>query len=261
MKNKLAAVALFLSAAMCCSDSFGFELLDRMLGRSSGCNSCEVDSGCGGGLFSHRDGCGLLSGGCCSGSAVLASGTCDSCESTSYADDSCGPVCGEVADEGCGCNDCGTSGRLFNRGCNNDTFLNRISGGIGGVKCDNAAPACGCEAPVADCGCEAAPVADCGCDAPVADCGCDAAPACGSGGLLGRLLGRGGCGCDNGLIRNQSACGCEAPVADCGCEPAPVADCGCEAAPVADCGCEAAPVTAVAAMQHQLVAVATAADY
>ncbi len=79
MKLKFAAFALFLGAAMCCSESQATDLLNRMLNRgcceqaSSCCDTpapttccdsgCGLFSrGCGGGLF-QGGGCGLFGGG------------------------------------------------------------------------------------------------------------------------------------------------------------------------------------------------------
>ena len=167
MKLKLAAIALIASMTLSCDNSFGCDLLDRMLGRA-GCSSCEApvapSCGCGGGLMdkivSKSAGCG------CCGSDMM----------TYDANMSCGPVassCGceaPVADCGCsapaapacGGGGCGLFSKLGNRG-----------GDCG----------CGSPAPVADCGCSApapAPVADCGCSAPapVADCGCCSSSCC-----------------------------------------------------------------------------------
>lgn len=100
-----------------------------------------------------------------------------------------------------------------------------------------AEPACGCEAPCEPtCGCEIIEPA-CGCEvvAPCCDSGCGHK----KGGLLAKLFGKHGCGCDTGCCEiAEPACGCEAPCAPCMAEPA----CGCEVAAPA-CGCEvAAPV-------------------
>lgn len=69
MKIKLAVVALIASVAMCCSDSYGQELLNQMLDRG-GCDPCAAAStccdtpvsACGGGcgLKSRSGGCGLF---------------------------------------------------------------------------------------------------------------------------------------------------------------------------------------------------------
>ena len=199
MKFKLAAVTLFASVAMMCSQSNG-QLLDRMLGRGGcGCEAapscCDTPApSCGGGGLCDKLKAGLsggLFGGCggdcgsnapiltCNGSTGFDRGPLAGLRSgilgTGPTIDTCGPTCGMLESVGdCGCGGSGANGgcKLFSGG-----LLDRLKGAGGG---------CGCGAPAP----EAAP---CGCDAPapVAEpCGCSAGPApCGggqvfSGGLL-----------------------------------------------------------------------------
>ncbi len=263
MKSRIAAIALFCSAAMMCSES-NADLLGRMLGRG-GCGDCQTVSSC---CDTPAPACGdcsrgisinihiglpgrLFRGGC--GGGLLARDAGCGC------DTGCAPAVAPVVDAGCGCGvvedacGCGSGGLL------NGNLLGRLRGRFGNR-------GCGCEMPAADCGC-AAPVMDtCG---PTCDDGCGCGGGLFDGGLLGRLRGRIGGG----------ACGCDvAPAADCGCAPAPVMnfnDCGCDTgcddpcatggrlrgrvsgllsrlkpscgscgAPAADCGCAPAPVVA-----------------
>lgn len=206
MKRITLALTLALGCMMT-TQSFGFDLLDRMLGsKGCGCDtaccadpscgseapccaadpacgceapSCGCDSGCGlkGGLLSGLKGCGSK-----------ASCGCESacpCEPACGAESAC---CDSGCDSGCGIgkNRGGLLKKLFSRKC--------------GKGCDSGCePACGAESA---CGC-AAPA--CGCDAPSCDSGCG----CGSkrGGLLSKLFG--GCksssSCDMGC---DSGCGC-----------------------------------------------------
>lgn len=237
MKLNYAALALFASVAMMCSESNG-DLLSRMLGRG-GCGGCQATSccdtpapACGGRGFSISlnlnigrpgrlfRGCGNDMGGC---------GAVDSCGAI----DTCGGGCGDVVDS-CGG---GVRGRLSG-------LFSRL-GSCGG-----------CGAPAGDCGCGMpAPVMD-SCNTCGPTCG-EEVDACGGGLLAGRSIfsgrflsrlrgiGGGGCGADMG-------CGCGAEVAsDCGCSapmamaapiamPAPMImsapACGCESADTCGCG-------------------------
>ncbi len=186
-------ITLSLTMAMSClmtTQSFGFDLLDRMLGsKGCGCDTqcCDtpVVAGPGCGCEAPSAGCGLL-GGCLKGSEAPACG----CEAPA-----CGceaPACGfEVADcggcdAGCSTKRGGLLQKLFgkarcNKGCD--------------LACGSGEPACGIEA---SCGC-AEPACGCG-EAAACDSGCDS---CGLGGcklkrpgLLSKLFGghrKGGC--------------------------------------------------------------------
>ena len=221
MKFKLAAVTLFASVAMMCSQSNG-QLLDRMLGRG-GCG-CEAAPSCcdtpapscgGGGLCDKLKGglSGGLFGGCgggdcgsnapiltCNGSTGFDRGPLAGLRSgilgTGPTIDTCGPTCGMLESVGdCGCGGSGANGgcKLFSGG-----LLERLMGAGGG--------SCGCDAP--------APAA--------APCGC------GSGG--GQLF-------QGGALRDRISGACGAGPGGCGggCgapAPAPVAEpCGCAAGP------------------------------
>ena len=246
MKIKLAAAALFCSVAMCCSTSFGFELLDRMLAKV-GCTVCEnanarlathygsgCDSGCGGSASSCgggilQSGCGgggLLSGGC--GGGGLLSGGCGGGLLSG------GGLFSGLTGGGCG------GGLLSGGSCSGVGILNSGS-------CDS-------------CGSTSYAGASCG-----PTCGGVAASPCGGGSCGGGLLSKiggggllsGGCGggCGSpiggGLMSKLGNVGCGSPAGGCGCSapaPAPVASCGCSApapapvftpAPAVSCGCSA----------------------
>ena len=253
MKLKMTAVALFLSAAMCCSESQATDLLGRMLNRG-GCGGCassccdtpapacgghsfgfslNISFGVNGGLFNRGCGGGGLFAGCGQNAG------CDTCGQTS-----CGGGCGL---RGPGLLSGIFSGRACNTGCDSGcgapTMVNDDCGCTGGrVKLFSGR--CG----VADCGgCNTgcgggllsslrgrfASMGSCGgCDtgcAPAPNMGCGTCDTgCNSGcgllsGLRGRLAGlrgRLGCGCGSATCGG----GCEAPANNCG---------GCEADPCA----------------------------
>jgi hypothetical protein len=160
------------------TQSFGFDLLDRMLGVSSGC----CDSGC------CEATCGAAACGCDNGCAAGPACGCDN-------------GCDACAEPACGCAD--TSCCCSHR--HGRHLLDRLFGCHRGCGCASACePACGCEA--AACGC------DNGCDACAEPaCGCAETACCGShrhcGGLLGHLFRcRKSCGCASAC---EPACGCE----------------------------------------------------
>jgi len=180
-----------------CSQTFGFELLDRILGiGNSGC--CESSCGC-----EAEPECGCEAEPECGCEAEPECG----CE----AEPECGceaePDCGCEAEPDCGCEaepDCGCESDGSCKSQNRVSILG--SGGLlaslfsGKGCCDTsggceAEPECGCEAEP-ECGCEAEP--ECGCEAEP-DCGCDTG--CNKRSrrtLLDDLLGglRKSCGCD-----------------------------------------------------------------
>lgn len=253
MKLNFAAFALLVCGALCCGESYGNDLLGRMMGRGCGADAvptcCDTPAmACGG--HSFGSGLGIRRG--------FLGGRCGR-----------GIGCGSYANVGCGCDNvlqstgcCDPCQRgLFNgrlRGRMSGMF-NRGCGGFGG--CDM-----GC-----DSGCAGAPLAaGCGCDAGFDPC-CDP---CASRGLLsgmgGRLRGRlggigcgsccdmgcdmgcaapiaAGCGCNDGAFAGGMGCGCglglggrlRGRFADCGCGGAPLAaGCGCnDGAFAGDCGC------------------------
>jgi hypothetical protein len=198
------------------TQSFGFDLLDRMMGsRGHGCDTaccetpaCPVGPTCGCEAPSCDSGCapfggGLLSG-LCGGNDCCAAEPACGCEPT------CGiaaPACGcEVAscDSGCGHKRGGLLSRLFRH--------------HGKSSCDAACcespcaePACGCEP---TCGIAAGPA--CGCDNSC-DSGCGHAK---RGGLLSRLFGghKSSSCCDMGC---DTGCGCGTPAAVPYSSPAP----------------------------------------
>ena len=247
MKLKMVIATLVCGMAFC-SNSYGFELLDRMMGRA-GCDGCATsccdtpvnagcgcdaetnccDGGCGirchkfGNFFNRGcGGCGLFSGGCCG-----------------------------TVDAGCGCNGghagCFRGCGLFNRGCCGavDAGCGCNGGNVGaGCGCDNGCDSgcCGrvgcftgfglfnrgcCGAVDAGCGCNGGNVgAGCGCDN-----GCDSG-CCGNGcGLLDRIRARHAsrhCGGCCGAVVSPN-CGCNGATGDAPQVVEPPAD-----APVAD---------------------------
>lgn len=189
MNIKLAVVALIASVAMCCSESNGQDLLNRMLGRG-GCDACASAPTCcdtpaparggGCGLKQRCGGCGLLSrdGGCDTGCdhcdaprGLMAGQRCGgcgllkgrrgsgcgcaaepvSCQPAPVCEPApiCGPTCPDDMDDGCGCGLLGGGGKLFNGG-----LLGRLKGGGCNACQAEPAPACCEPAPVPSCGCE-----------------------------------------------------------------------------------------------------------
>ena len=254
---------------MCCSNSNGQDLLNRLMSRGGCGGGCETAStccdtpapSCGGGRtcgiklpslgMRGNDDCGC--GGACDGGCRLRSGCVRGLVSglkrSGFAE-GCGKRMG-ASDGGCGCDvpapapapACGPScpGDADSCGCGSGGLLGSglMSGGGGllgrlrGGNCDS-----GCDAPAGDCGCDVAP-APAPCAAPVSACGCDNAPSCGCSrnagqrvsGLLSRLGNRGcgQCGSDS------ADCGCNVAPAPAPCA-APATSCGCDEAPA--CGCE-----------------------
>lgn len=217
MKWNMIVGSLVLGASLC-GQSFGIDLLSRMLGgRGCGCDTsccdtaiadpscgCELAPGCDNGC---NKGCKLLGGPSCGCEAP--------CNTGCAAAPSCGcePSCG--AEVSC-CKPCKKplQNLLKRVKCNLPKLS--IERTCGPVCCDNgcgAAPTCGCEDPCNK-GCAAAP--SCGCEDP---CGCN----------KGCKLFKGpSCGCEDPCNKGCAAapsCGCEAPA--CGCNAAP--SCGCEA--------------------------------
>ncbi|WP_164102195.1 hypothetical protein [Candidatus Laterigemmans baculatus] len=225
MKRTILVGVMVLGTSIC-SQSFGFDLLDRMLGlKGSGCDSTCCDTAVGGhGLFGGHGGClepacGLEApcGGCneCLEPACGLEAPCGGClEPACGLEAPCGdcfePACGlEAPCGGCDAGHCGGKkhhllGKLFGK-------LKRGHHG-----CDSCEPACGLEASACGCGsCEPA----CGLEV-VSDCGgCDTASCCGKGhgGLLKKLFGH--------LRHKNSDCceiGCEAGPACTSCMSTPV---------------------------------------
>lgn len=196
-------VATLLMGSSICSQSFGFDLLDRMLGLkgsgsySSCCDTAVCDSH---GLHGQPAcGCETACGGACG--------------------DVCEPACGLEAANGCG----GACGAACEPACGLESACGNACGDV----CE---PACGLEAGYGN---AFAPA--CGCETVG---GCDSGH-CGSrGGLLDRLFSGGlhhrNRGCDSacGDIC-QPACGLEAPCGD-ACGPV----CGCEVVAACDSGCD-----------------------
>ena len=252
-------ITLSLTMAFGClmsTQSYGFDLLDRMLGsKGCGCDTacCDtpvVDPACGCetasagcGLLGGlgKKGCGLLGGGASRGCEAPACG----CESATCDNGSGEPACGA---EGCGLlgGGCGLLGKGASCGCEN-------------AVCDNGgAPACGCE----NSGCDSAgclPKAGlltklfgkhgAGCDSA---CGGAAEPACGSEGICGALS---GCdsGCDSGCLPKikrpgllkKLFGGLHGSSCDAACDTAAGCECGGTVVPVAE------PVSAPAHVETQ----------
>lgn len=178
------AIATLVATFTLCSQSYGFDLLDRMLGGS---------------------GCGCASS-CCEASVSC----CDTGPACGC--DAVGPSCG--CDTGCdtGCDPCASSCSkpliTINLPKIRPLFKSCNSGCASG--CDVS---CGCDV-VASCGCENTNA--CGCNtAP--SCGCDPCNSCNSGcrpklrlGLLDKIFASRGCGCGGGC---EATCGAD----PCGC--------------------------------------------
>lgn len=239
MKRTILTLTMVLASSIC-SQSFGFDLLDRMLsmngsGSSASCCDtgcepvCGAEAPCGACGNSGCDGCGnggLFGGGSARGLANPCGG-CGSCGDC-MTDPTCGleAACGACGSSACngGCFGDPTCGlEAACGGCdsclggNGGGLLSRLFGGGGcdagcGTPCE---PTCGIGTGVAAPGMAVESPA-CGCADPV--CGCEAVgafgDACGnacdspcggrSGGLLSKLFGHRGHGCDTGC---DSGCG------------------------------------------------------
>ncbi len=268
MKLKLTAIALVASMALSCDDSFGCDLLDRMLGRA-GCSSRETPKvsgcGCGGGLVDKvvgKHGEDMVTYDANSGGADCG------CESAPAPSCGCGAPAAAiepVAD--CGCSaptpmptvECGCSAApsaaasVSDCGCGSPTPIADPSNAVAkktfslGVfnkfqRTDHGSPA-----PV--------PAADCGCTAPVMDHAPSAVTSCGCNGaggeekaavrgkltLLDRLRGNRIPRTREGVvIGSEGSDGCNSP-----CPQPQSSDCGCGAAAPQEAP-QAAPCTSCA---------------
>lgn len=187
MKWNVAVASLVASLAIC-SQSFGFDLLDRMLGGSGcGCASsccetqstcCDVGPSCGCDMVSACDPCGdpccnkplievnlpkirplfKINRSCgCGGCEVIAP-TCG-CDMT--------PSCGCGAAPSCGCDmtpSCGGCGSCCGKKKLSLGLLDKIFACKKGCGCASMGPSCGCDM--------------------TPSCGCDATPSCGCGGAV-----------------------------------------------------------------------------
>jgi len=218
MKWNMVFGALVVSVGLC-SQSFGFELLDRMLGLNDcGCNSCctaEASCGC-------DKGCEPA---CCA-AAAPACGCAAACE----------PACGCAAPA---CDSCCAS-TCCRKKCHSGLFCglhDRLFGCCHKKRCCDS----GCGGCAAACEPACAAPAACGCAAAEPACGC--APACDSCnscckkrhcGLLEifhchKRCCKPACGCGNGCAAGCDwACGCAAAA---GCAVGCAAGCG---APMGD---------------------------
>jgi hypothetical protein len=152
MKWNMLFGALVVSVGLC-SQSFGFELLDRMLGINGyggggGCSSCCEPT-------------------CCSAEPTCCAAAPSCCEPTCAAP-ACEPTCCEAAPSCCDpCNTCNSCNSCCKKKCH-------LFGGLGGLfdchKCKKSCCAPACEPTC----CEAAP----SCCSAEPTC-CDAAPSCG----------------------------------------------------------------------------------
>lgn len=189
MKRIILTVALVLG--MMSSQSFGFDLLDRMLGsKGCGCASscCETEPACG----------------CEAPARVSAAEPACDCEATAAS--GCAEATGGCEAPACGGCDSGCDSGSGCFGKKRGGLLSKLFGCKKGCGCDST-PSCGCAEPA--CGCEAP--ASGGCDS-----GCDSGCGLGKkhGGLLSKLFGcKKGCGCDSGCdsgcdAGSSSGCGC-----------------------------------------------------
>jgi hypothetical protein len=213
MKWNVLATALVVGVGVC-SQSQGFELLDRMLGTGCGCAPCAAQACC-------EKPCGVAADPGCGCAVDPGCGLA--------ADPGCGlaadPGCGCAADPGCGCaaasgGGCGPA----SCGCQDRCRPRLLDALFCGHRCRQScgAPSCGCGAQAA-CGCAADP----GCGA-ASGCGC--ASACDSGcrrrchrSLLDALFccdrscGSSQCGCGNGGCGGCGGCAAPACGDPCGC--------------------------------------------
>jgi len=229
MKRTILTLTLVLGSSIC-TQSFGFDLLDRMLGvKGCGSNACcdigcaEPTCGCEAPCEiaceptcgAESKGCGLLDklgGGCleptcgceapaCGCAELACEPTCGceapcevACEPTCGCEAPCEPECGcEVASCDSGC--CGMSKR---GGLLSKLFKGKL---CSSHSCDSC-----CEMPACEPVCE--PCCDSGCDSACGPKGC---------GLLSKLFGnickKSSSCCDMGCDSGCSSCGCGAPQA------------------------------------------------
>lgn len=236
MKLNIFVGSLVLGLGLC-TQSFGFDLLDRMLGMN-GCGadtaksccaaapSCGADKGCAG-----KGGLNIGGGRqhLCSKNLLDSLGSKRCCQKAGCADQGCSAKGG--ADKGCGL-------RGGNKGCANKG-------------CAAAAPSCAAKA-APTCAAPAAAAPSCAAKAADPSCAAAAAPSCGADkagcaskgsrqicrpGLLDRLMSLNtslGCnkGCNTGCAAPAKAAGCAAPAKAAGCAaPAKAAHgpaCGCD---------------------------------
>jgi hypothetical protein len=147
MKWHMILGALVMSVSLS-TQSFGFELLDTLLGMNSGCGCAAPTSCC-------EKPCGDV--GCCAKRSRCCKPACcaPACEATCAAAPACAVACDSAPSCGCAAQSCGSCCKSrchhHRRGCNS---------GCGS--------SCGCAAPACEATCDSAP-----------SCGC-AAPSCGS---------------------------------------------------------------------------------
>ncbi len=207
-----------------CTQSFGLDLLDRMLGTHyNGCcdkvtccdKPCCVDPGPSCGCDNGCDACCVACKPKCRRTPLL--NLLRSCKCTKSCCDCCDePVCG-CEDPGCGCEQptCGCEATCCCKKCRRTPLLNLFRK-LHSKKhcrvtnccdcCDE--PACGCEDP--GCGCEDP---GCGCEVKCCKKRCRV-------GLLDRIFGKRCCKkscCEVTCGCEDPGCGCEDP--GCGCEP------------------------------------------
>lgn len=208
MKINILVGSVVMGLALC-TQSFGFELLDQMLGIKSGC--CEATSCC-------------EAPKCC----TQAEPTCAAAVAPSCGCEAAAPSCGcEAAPSCCKSKCCRKPIFNFNRCCKPKC-------------CKSACDSCAAAAP--SCGCEAAAAPSCGCEAAAApSCGCEAAPSCGCAKKCCKSR-CGGCLLDRIFACNKRCCKpkcchnacdtCAAAAPSCGCEgghgvaPAPAVEGG-----------------------------------
>ncbi|MFM1902505.1 MAG: hypothetical protein RLZZ440_405 [Planctomycetota bacterium] len=185
MKRMMFLGALVLGVTVC-SQSFGFELLDRMLG-CKGCHSC-CEPGCDAGAGCCEPGCDAGAG-CCEPGCDAGAGCCEpACDAGNGC---CEPAC-DAGDSCCGTSCCGT------RKCRKHDLFGGLKGLFEKCKrkhhgcCDSCCePACdaGCCEPACDAGngcCEPACDAGNGCCEPACDAGAGCCePSCGAASCCG----------------------------------------------------------------------------
>ncbi len=229
MKRTILTLTMVVASSVC-TQGFGFDLLDRMLGMKGcgsstacceapvceptcgleapcgGCDSdfgcapaCEPDCGCEAPCGGCDSGCGLLKGNLLGGCNSCAEPTCG-CE---IADCGCAPAC----EPACGCEIAACEPSCCDSGCSigKGGLLSKLFNGKGCNSCCEAPCEIACEPA---CGCEIA-----SCEPTCCDSGCDSGCcSIGNGGLLKKLFGNLGC-------KKSSCCdmGCDAAPCDTGC--------------------------------------------
>ncbi|QDV10661.1 hypothetical protein CA51_05110 [Rosistilla oblonga] len=221
MKRAILSTTLIIGMSIC-SQGFGFDLLDRMLGlKCGGGSSSCCETGC---ADVCEPACGCETS-CCESVCEPACG----CEASACGTSCCEPTCGvesslcgaSCCEPACGCEtSCCEPACCDSKSCfgSKKKCCGLLSKLFGGKKngcdscCETSAccePACGCEAAACcepACGCETSLCGSASCCEPA--CGCDPCGKKKSGGLLSKLFGGLKCCKKSDCDSACDSCGC-----------------------------------------------------